>query len=76
MSGIRRAATIVTAVVSIAVAVVGLVYNAYSLWYIDSGDWSELFKTQVLEFKIIFHIMIAVCTGFYVLLLGSGITFL
>jgi hypothetical protein len=76
MSGIHRVATTVTAVVSIALAVVGLVYNAYVLWHIDSGDWSELFKAQLPQFVIIFHIMVAVCTGFYVLLLGSGIAFL
>jgi hypothetical protein len=76
MRGAQRRVRIAIAVVSIIAAVIGLLYNAYAFWHIASGDWSNLFNTQLRSFLTIFCIMIAVCTAFYVLLLGAGIAFL
>jgi len=70
-----RALAIAVGSMSILLAVVGLVYNAYAVWRIVGGS-PILFKEQLPIFVATFSVMSLICSGCYLFLLWCGIAFL
>jgi len=71
-----RTLAIGVGIIGILLALLGLVYNAYAIWKIGTGDSTNLFKEQQPVFVAAFFAMSAICSGCHLFLLWCGIAFL